>query len=255
MTAGLTGAESETRVAPPRRADGVGRLVLIRHGQSPTNASGVFTGWLDVGLTQAGRCEAVLVGRSLTAANLAPDVVYTSDLDRAITTADLLLSQFPRHRLPADLPRETCGQLIERHYGALTGRRKVEVRAEVGEVLYNQWRNSLTVAPPALTPTGLLQLQAAGWPAHKLSGSPALSESLGDVIARVRPVLDQCLRPQVEGGATVLVVAHGNSLRALVSASSGLTAEEVARLRIPTRQPVVFTSTGNRIVVDDDPQA
>jgi len=96
-------------VAALRRTDGAGRLVLVRHGQSPTNASGVFTGWLDVGLTRARRCEAFHAGGSLTAANLIPDVVYTSDLDRAITTADLLLSRVPRPRLPADLPRETHG--------------------------------------------------------------------------------------------------------------------------------------------------
>ena len=104
----------------------------------------------------------------------------------------------------------------------MTGRRKVEVRAKVGDVLYHLWRNSLTVAPPPLTPTGLLHLQAEGWPTHKLSGTAVLSESLGDVIARVRPVLDPCLRRHVNDGATVLVVAHGNSLRETVQVPCGV---------------------------------
>lgn len=120
-----------------------GSLVLVRHGQSTTNASGVFTGWLDVPLTARGRAEAVRAGRVLAGLGVTPDVVHTSTLARTVTTAGLVIAQ-----LAGRPPVRPDGRLDERHYGALTGRSKQAVRQEVGRARFDDWRNSLTAAPP-----------------------------------------------------------------------------------------------------------
>jgi 2,3-bisphosphoglycerate-dependent phosphoglycerate mutase len=222
-----------------RRGESVGTLILLRHGQSVANAAGVFTGWLDVELTAEGRREAVAAGRCLAAAGVHPDVVHTSLLSRAIVTADLVINQLPG---PAPSAGRTW-RLNERHYGALTGLRKADVRAEVGETLYVEWRNSLQVAPPPLTPAGLRRLSAGPWPTWALAGNPTATESLGDVVARVVPYWLNTIAPRLAAGSTVLVVAHGNSLRALVAYLDHLSQAELSAFRLPTAKPVLYTFT------------
>lgn len=229
---------------------GGGRLLLVRHGQSVTNAVGLFTGWLDVGLTDTGRREALEAGGSLGAAGLFPDVVFTSNMERAVLTADLLLSRLSTRQLTGGLPRFACEGLIERHYGALTGCGKAAIRAEAGVVLFDAWRNSLTVAPPPLTPDDVFRLQSDGWPTGRLGVGPVRSESLGDVVARVRPVLEQQMLPRVNDGDTVLVVSHGNTLRGLLTTLCGLSTEQLAVLRVPTGRPLVFDAAGHRFEVE-----
>ena len=206
-----------------------GSLVLVRHGQSTTNAAGVFTGWLDVPLTVRGRVEAVRAGRVLATHSVTPDVVHTSTLARTVTTAGLVLAPLAGHP-----PVHPDGRLDERHYGALTGRSKQVVRQEVGRVRFDDWRNSLITAPPPLTGRGLRELTEAGWPTDRLLSTGVHAESLGDVVARVTPFWEQVLRPGLVTGRTVLVVAHGNSLRALLVVLDRLTQEELSALRLPT---------------------
>ncbi len=206
-----------------------GSLVLLRHGQSTTNAAGVFTGWLDVPLTARGRAEAVRAGRVLAGYGVTPDVVHTSTLDRTATTAGLVLAQQAGHP-----PIQPDGRLDERHYGALTGRSKQAVQQEVGLQRFDEWRNSLTAAPPPLTGQGLRGLVRAGWPTGRLLSAGVRTESLGDVVARVAPFWEEVLTPGLVAGRTVLVVAHGNSLRALAVVLDRLTQDELSAVRLPT---------------------
>ncbi|NJP46787.1 2,3-bisphosphoglycerate-dependent phosphoglycerate mutase [Actinacidiphila epipremni] len=220
----------------PRQPPGV--LVLLRHGQSTANAGGVFTGWIDVPLTPDGRAEALAAGRLLGAAGLLPDVAHTSVLRRSIVSADLVLSALGRDWIPV---RRTW-RLNERHYGALTGRRKAEVRAEAGEERYALWRRSLDVAPPPAVPG---TAPPAGDPRY--AGLPPdarpATESLADVQARLLPYWADHLAPDLARGRTVLVVAHGNSLRALVAHLDALPPEQVAALNIPTGIPLRYRFT------------
>jgi 2,3-bisphosphoglycerate-dependent phosphoglycerate mutase len=216
-----------------------GILALLRHGQSPTNASGIFTGWLDVGLTARGRRDARRAGRLLALGGVFPDVAYTSVLRRAIETADLVLAQVQT----AAVPVERTWRLNERHYGALTGQSKARIRDEAGESRFAQWRNSLTVAPPALTPSQSAVLGARGWPTAELESTRILAESLGDVVARVRPYWEEVIAPQIASGQSVLVVAHGNSLRALITVLDALSQAEVSQLRMATGLPLLYTFT------------
>jgi len=212
--------------------------VLVRHGQSTTNASGVFTGWLDVSLTARGRAEAVRAGRVLAGLGVAPDVVYTSTLARTATTARLVLAQQAGRP-----PVRPDGRLDERHYGALTGRLKQAVLEEVGRQRFDDWRNSLSAAPPPLTAEGLRGLARAGWPTDRLLSTGVLTESLGDVVARVVPFWEEVLAPGLVAGRTVLVVAHGNSLRALLVFLDRLTQDELSARRLPTGLPLRYRFT------------
>ncbi|MEO7127079.1 MAG: 2,3-bisphosphoglycerate-dependent phosphoglycerate mutase [Nakamurella sp.] len=214
----------------------MGSLVLLRHGQSTYNATGQFTGWLDVPLTELGRQQAINAGRCLAAAGITPDVVHTSLLSRAIGTADLALAEIGRSWIPV----QRSWRLNERHYGALTGRVKDVVRAEVGEQQYRIWRNSLLVAPPPM-PAELLSTlrhdpRYATLPAELV---PA-TESLGDVVDRLLPYWTDVLIPQLRAGLAVFVVAHGNSLRALVSILDQLDQRDLTALRIPTGEPLHY---------------
>lgn len=210
-----------------------GALVLMRHGQSTTNAAGQFTGWTDVPLTAHGQWQAREAGRRLAASGLVPDEVHTSLLSRAIRTADLLLTEAGL----GGVPMRRSWRLNERHYGALTGRCKAEVRAQAGEGLYRAWRNSLNVAPPPMPDAELQLLRADPRYAGLPGGLIPAAESLGDVVTRLLPYWNDVLAPQLTAGGAVLVVAHGNSLRALISIIDRLTPERLADLRVPTGQP------------------
>jgi len=215
---------------------GPGVLVLLRHGQSTWNLENLFTGWHDVPLSERGSAEAVEAGRLMTEAGLAPDVVHTSVLVRAIQTADLALGAMGRTWIPV----RRSWRLNERHYGALQGLNKKETAEKYGDAKVKLWRRSFDVRPPDLAvsderhPTH--DARYAGLPPELLPSA----ESLKDVIDRMLPYWYDAIVPDLMLRSCVLVSAHGNSLRALVKHLDGLTEQEVVDLNIPTGVPRVY---------------
>lgn len=216
-------------------------LVLLRHGQSVWNLENRFTGWTDVGLTEQGREEARTAGRLMAEEGLVPDIVFTSVLRRATETADLALEAAGWR----DVPIKRSWRLNERHYGALQGLDKKETAARHGDEQVLLWRRSYDVRPPALDrddPRHPANDELyAGIPPEELPPT----EALADVVARMIPYWEEEIVPELEAGKTVLIVAHGNSLRALVKHLDGLSEQEVIDLNIPTGIPLVYT-------LDDD---
>lgn len=208
-----------------------GVLVLLRHGESTANAAGIFTGALDVPLTARGVAEARRAGALLKDAELPIGTVLCSAMQRARETADIVAAA-----LPGPLAVLEDWRLNERNYGALTGRSKAEVLREFGERQFLTWRRSVDVAPPPMTPLQRAGIARTG-PLHAGLGS---TESLRDVVDRVRACYAERIRPAVAAGAGVLVVAHGNSLRALCVVLDRLSDESVRRLNLPTGQPLVY---------------
>lgn len=213
-------------------------MVLARHGESVANAAGVFTGWLDVSLTARGRVEAGHLGRTLVGAGIIPEVVYTSTLARCSETAASVVGEIGR--VGGGVTIEHRRDLDERHYGSLTGRSKSQVHAEVGDTLFGEFRNSLSTPPPPLTAVDLARLTRDRWPCDRLSILGVLSESLGDVVVRARRVWEHELRPDLEASRTVVVVGHGNSLRALMVTIDTLDQTELSRRRVATGVPLVY---------------
>ena len=236
-------------------------LLLVRHGQSTANAEDSFSGWLDVPLTARGEAEAVRAGELLAAHGLLPDTGHTSVLTRAITTLDLVLAVLDRRWIPI----ARSWRLNERHYGALQGRPKAEVRAEAGEELFTRWRRSYDTAPPPLDAADSTSARHdpryAALPTGELpTGELPASESLADVRARVVPYWQDRIAADLHRGGLPLVVAHGNSLRALCMHLDRLTPAEVAGLNIPTGIPLRYDldSDGRPLVRGGtylDPQA
>jgi 2,3-bisphosphoglycerate-dependent phosphoglycerate mutase len=229
-------------------------LVLLRHGESEWNAKNLFTGWVDVGLTEKGRAEAVRGGELLKAEGLAPDVVHTSLQRRAINTACLALDAADRHWIPV----RRSWRLNERHYGALQGKNKAEVRDEYGEEQFMLWRRSFDVPPPPLDDDA--EFSQAGDPQYAdLGDELPRTECLKDVIARFLPYWEGSIVPDLRAGHTVLLAAHGNSLRALVKHLDGIGDDDIAGLNIPTGMPLVYelddtmtpTVTGGRYLDPD----
>jgi 2,3-bisphosphoglycerate-dependent phosphoglycerate mutase len=215
-----------------------GTLVLLRHGESTANAAGLFTGLLDVPLTAAGEREARHAGELLARQHLDIRAVMTSTMQRARRSAALVVAA-----LGPPVPVVTAEwRLNERNYGALTGRTKAEVLAEVGPAQFIAWRRSMYDAPPPMTPELLHRITAAAGPAARPRPEFGLTESLADVVTRVRPLLTELLVPTLRD-RSVLVVAHGNSLRALVSIIDGLDEPAVAALNLPTGQPLRYRLT------------
>jgi 2,3-bisphosphoglycerate-dependent phosphoglycerate mutase len=219
-----------------QRTESTPSLLLLRHGQSTTNASGRFTGWTDVPLTDDGEREARRAGELLRDAEITPEVVHTSLLRRSIRTVEIVLDVLDRPWLPV---RRTW-RLNERHYGALTGRVKSEVRTEVGDERYRAWRRSYREAPPPLR-----NAEGAGFRddpryAELPPGTVPDTESLADVRARLLPYWIDTLAAELRAGRTPLVVAHGNSLRAMVMHLDGLTEAQVSELNIPTGIPLEY---------------
>lgn len=212
-----------------------GRLLLLRHGESTANAAGTFTGILDVALTPRGAEQAEAAGALLRRADIIPDLTLTSTLQRTVHTAELVSDVLGR-----DIPTEALWQLNERNYGALTGMTKADARAALCEVAFTSIRRSRTGRPPAMPARTWLELRSAS----ALRGLPVAAvrrtESLADVIDRVRPVLTRWIVPALRAGRTVLVVAHGNSLRALCVVVDGLTDPELEGLNLPTGQPLLY---------------
>ena len=209
------------------------RLILVRHGQSQWNLENRFTGWWDVDLTPKGEDEARAAGHLLAAKGMLPDMAFTSVQTRAIRTLHLALLAAGRLWI-----QETKDwRLNERHYGGLTGLNKAETAARHGDEQVKVWRRSFDIPPPALEPGSEFDL--AGDARYAGVAIPK-TESLKDTIARVLPYYQSSIVPHLRAGATVLVSAHGNSLRALVKRISGISDAEITGLEIPTGQPIVY---------------
>jgi 2,3-bisphosphoglycerate-dependent phosphoglycerate mutase len=212
------------------------KLVLLRHGQSVWNLENLFTGWTDVDLSEQGRAEAREAARLLRTESYGFDMAYTSVLKRAIRTLWITLDEMDLMWIPV----ERYWQLNERHYGALQGLNKAETTAKYGAEQVQIWRRSYDIAPPPL---------AADDPRHPrcdprydtlVPAELPATESLKDTLARVQPVWERAIAPRVRQGVRVLIVAHGNSLRALVKMLDGLSDAAITELNIPTGIPLVY---------------
>jgi len=214
----------------------MGTLVLLRHGESDWNSKGLFTGWVDIGLAAKGRQEAEAAGRMITDAGLRPDVVHTSVLTRAIQTANGVLETAGLSWLPVS----RSWRLNERHYGALQGKDKAQTREEFGDEQFMTWRRSYDVPPPPIADDDpLSQAKDARYALLPPELLPR-TECLRDVVARLLPYWYDAIVPDLAVGRTVLVVAHGNSLRALVKHLDGISDEAIAELNIPTGIPLLY---------------
>lgn len=223
------------------------QLVLIRHGESEWNKLNLFTGWKDVDLSETGRKEAAEGGKALAAEGFDFDVCYTSYLKRAIHTLNLVLENMDREWLPVN----KTWRLNERHYGALQGLNKAETAAKYGEDQVKIWRRSFDVRPPALDAEDernpRLQAPYRDVPADV---ELPLHECLEDTIARAWPYFTENIEPQMRAGKRVLIVAHGNSLRALVKQFDKLSNDEIVGVNIPTGVPLVYTFDENFNVLE-----
>ena len=208
-------------------------LILLRHGESQWNEKNLFTGWVDVDLTDKGRAEAVRGGKLLVEQGVLPDVLYTSLLRRAITTANLALDAADRHWIPV----HRDWRLNERHYGALQGLDKAETLAKYGQEQFMSWRRSYDTPPPPIE-KGSTYSQDSD-PRYAGIDAP-LTECLADVVKRFVPYYEQTIVPDLKAGKTVLIVAHGNSLRALVKYLDGMSDDEITGLNIPTGIPLKY---------------
>jgi 2,3-bisphosphoglycerate-dependent phosphoglycerate mutase len=210
-------------------------LVLLRHGESEWNSKGLFTGWVDVSLSATGEHEAAKGGRLLKDAGLHPHVVHTSVLSRAIATANIALGEAGLLWLPV----RRSWRLNERHYGALQGKDKAMTRQEFGDEQFMLWRRSYDVPPPPIADDDPLSQAADPRYAALPSELRPKTECLKDVVARLLPYWYDAIAPDLDRG-TVLVAAHGNSLRALVKHLDGIGDAEIAELNIPTGIPLVY---------------
>jgi 2,3-bisphosphoglycerate-dependent phosphoglycerate mutase len=213
-----------------------GKLILVRHGQSIWNLENLFTGWTDVDLTEQGRAEAAQAGSELVRERLDVGIAFTSVLKRAIRTLWIMLDEMDRMWVPV----ERSWRLNERHYGALQGLNKAQTVAQHGEAQVKIWRRSYDIPPPPLAPDDerhpRFDPRYAGVPAPEL---PA-TESLKETLARVLPFWHARIAPELRSGRNVLVVAHGNSLRAMVKMLDGVSEGEIVELNIPTGVPLLY---------------
>jgi 2,3-bisphosphoglycerate-dependent phosphoglycerate mutase len=213
-----------------------GKLILVRHGQSIWNVENLFTGWTDVDLSEAGRQEAAQAGREILQAQLSFDIAFTSVLKRAIRTLWYIQDETDRMWVPV----ERSWRLNERHYGALQGLNKAQTVEQHGEAQVKIWRRSYDIPPPPL-PAG--DSRHPSLDPRYADADPAelpATESLKDTLARVLPYWHSRIAPELRAGRHVLVVAHGNSLRAMVKMLDGMGESEIVELNIPTGVPLLY---------------
>ena len=215
-------------------------LVLLRHGNSVWNQENLFTGWVDVDLSDQGRAEAKRAGELLAESGIKPTLLYTSRLKRAINTAHIALNAAERSWI--DVKRDW--RLNERHYGALQGKDKAQTLAEYGAEKFQTWRRSFDVPPPPIDDNDEFS-QAHDERYADLGANIPKTECLKDVLVRMLPLWNDEIKPDLTSGKTVLVTAHGNSLRALVKHLDGLSDDEIAELNIPTGIPLVYRLNSN----------
>lgn len=209
------------------------KLVLLRHGESEWNAQNLFTGWVDVPLSEKGVGEAIHGGELMKEQGVLPDRVFTSLLRRAITTANLSLDAADREWIPV----ERSWRLNERHYGALQGLNKKETRDKYGDEQFMLWRRSYDTPPPPIEPGSEFSQDAD----PRYEGDPVPeSECLKDVLERMLPYWEDSIVPALQTGETILVAAHGNSLRAIVKHLDDISDEDIAELNIPTGVPLLY---------------
>ncbi|MDT0575792.1 2,3-diphosphoglycerate-dependent phosphoglycerate mutase [Croceicoccus sp. F390] len=208
-------------------------LILVRHGQSQWNLENRFTGWWDVDLTPKGEAEAKAAGELMRARGMVPTQAFTSFQTRAIRTLHIALHAAGR----LWIPETKDWRLNERHYGGLTGLDKAQTAARHGKDQVHIWRRSFDTPPPVMDAGGDYDLSID----NRYAGIPVpQSESLKDTIERVLPYYRAAIQPVIEAGETVLISAHGNSLRALVKHLSGISDDAITGLEIPTGQPIVY---------------
>ncbi|GAA4419853.1 phosphoglyceromutase [Georgenia halophila] len=213
-------------------------LVLLRHGESEWNAKNLFTGWVDVPLSEKGTQEAERGGHLLVDAGITPDVVHTSLLRRAVSTANLSLDVADRHWIPV----KRSWRLNERHYGALQGKNKKEIRDEYGEEQFMTWRRSYDVPPPEIELGSEFSQDAE----PRYVGEPIpRTECLKDVLERALPYWNDAIVPDLRADKTVLVAAHGNSMRAIIKHLDGIDDETISGLNVPTGIPLLYELDGN----------
>ena len=211
------------------------KLILLRHGESLWNAKNLFTGWVDVELSEKGLLEAARGGQLLNEANLLPDVLHTSLLKRAIDTADIALKNCGR----TGIATKRSWRLNERHYGALQGKDKAATLKEYGEQQFQLWRRSFDVPPPAIADDD--QYSQKNEPKYADLGELLpKTECLKDVVARVVPYLTGEITADLKSGKTVLVTAHGNSIRAIVKYLDAISDTDIAGVNIPTGIPLLY---------------
>lgn len=210
------------------------KLILLRHGQSEWNEKNLFTGWYDVTLTEKGRAEAKRGGELLKETGNLPDILHTSLLTRAIVTSNIALEAADHVWIPV----KRSWRLNERHYGALQGKNKAEVLEQFGEEQFMIWRRSYDTPPPELDDDS--PFSQANDPRYADLVSMPRTECLEQVLERLLPYWTEQIVPDLKAEKTVLVTAHGNSLRALVKHLDGISDEDIAKLNIPTGIPLVY---------------
>jgi 2,3-bisphosphoglycerate-dependent phosphoglycerate mutase len=208
-------------------------LALVRHGQSAWNLENRFTGWWDVDLSAQGEEEARQAGRLLAEEGVLPDVAFTSLLKRAIRTLAIVQEETARHWVPV----HRHWRLNERHYGGLTGLDKAETRDRYGEEQFKLWRRSYDVPPPPIEEGSAYDVAADP---RYVPGVVPRTECLADVVVRMVPYWFDAIAPELLAGRSVLVAAHGNSLRALIKHLDGMTGEAISQLEIPTGVPIIY---------------
>jgi len=213
----------------------IGKLILLRHGQSQWNAKNLFTGWVDVALSSQGEAEAKRAGELLKEKNLLPDVLHTSLLTRAIHTAEIALGACERKWIPVS----RSWRLNERHYGALQGKDKAATLKEYGEEQFKLWRRSFDTPPPAIADSDQYS-QASDIRYKDLGPDLPKTECLKDVVKRLMPYLDNEIAKDLRQAKTVLVVAHGNSIRAIVKHLACISDSDIAEVNIPTGIPLLY---------------
>jgi 2,3-bisphosphoglycerate-dependent phosphoglycerate mutase len=210
-------------------------LILLRHGESEWNAKNLFTGWVDVPLSELGESEAGKAGTLLTERGVLPDVVHTSLLRRAIHTSQLALDECDRHWIPV----RRSWRLNERHYGALQGKDKRETLEQYGEEQFKLWRRSYDVPPPPIDNADPYS-QSRDSRYADLGDELPRTECLKDVVIRMLPYWSDSIVPDLKAEKVVLVTAHGNSLRALVKHLDGISDADISGLNIPTGIPLLY---------------